>query len=170
MPVRKTRKLGNPVSHVNAVWVEFSALQYRIEDTEERSGVHPAARDPLPADGIVGQVGVHERVPEPRGPVLPGYEQVFYQKGCDNHPHPVVHPARGPEFAHSGVHYRVTRPAALPETESLFVACPGEMFEFPPKRSFGKGRPVAKQVLRELPPDKLTQKRFSAFFRFGFSA
>ena len=69
------RKLRNPAAHVHAFRIELLALQYRIEDTEIRRRVSAAARYPLPARRVIGQVGVHERVYEPvqgEVPPIPG--------------------------------------------------------------------------------------------------
>lgn len=60
-----------------ALWVEFFALCDGVEDAEKGHGVGSAAGTPLPAKGVVGEIGVNEGVPEPASAVLPGLECVF---------------------------------------------------------------------------------------------
>ena len=60
--------------------VKLLALCTRVEDAEVRGRVTPAAGDPLPAAGVIAEIGVDQRVPEPRLAGLPGNQQVLDQK------------------------------------------------------------------------------------------
>jgi len=72
------------------------ALRHRVEHAEERLGVGAAAGRPLPAERVVRQIGVDERIPEPLGAFLPGEEQVFGEERADDHADAVVDPALVP--------------------------------------------------------------------------
>lgn len=101
-----------------------------VENAEIGRGVRAAARDPLPAGAVVGEVGVEESVPEPVFAVMPVEEQVFNEERADDHAHAVVHIASLPELAHAGIDDGVAGLAALPCFESLGVVSPGEGIEF----------------------------------------
>ena len=126
------RQLGHPAADVAALRVELLALADRVEDAEERRGVGPAAGSPLPAKSVAGQVGINQRLPEPPGALLSGEQEVLRQERRHHHPHTIVHPAGGPEFAHAGVHERIAGLAALPGAEPRGVLPPREPGEFGP--------------------------------------
>ena len=111
---RQVRELGNVAPDELALGIEAFGLQGRIEDADKRRGVGAAASAPLPAQRVVGQVGVDQGVPEPACTDLPGDEQVLDQEGCDGHTYTVVHPAGLPQLAHAGVDQRVAGASALP--------------------------------------------------------
>ena len=88
-------------------------LNRRIEDSKIRGRIRAATRHPLPAERVVRQIRIHQRVPEPGRAFLPADQQVLHQKRCHHHSHPVVHPTRTPQLAHARVHQRVARLAPL---------------------------------------------------------
>src|SRR5689334_5204018 len=61
----KIRELRYPASHVGAVRIETLALRDRVEHAEIRRGVDAGTGRPLPALGVVAEIGIDERVPEP---------------------------------------------------------------------------------------------------------
>src|SRR4051812_3319022 len=63
--VRQGHELRNPLAHVVASRVELLTLADWIEDAEIRRSIGAAARAPLPAQGVLREVGIHERVPKP---------------------------------------------------------------------------------------------------------
>src|SRR3546814_2003326 len=65
-----------PPADVGGVDIEFLGLQRRIEDAEIGCGIGAAAGGPLPAEGVVGQIGVEQRVPEPACAFLPRNQQI----------------------------------------------------------------------------------------------
>jgi len=93
---------------------EFFALQHRVENTKKGCGIGAAAGRPLPAHGVVRQVGIHQCIPEPACSLLPGYPQVFRQQRRNDHADPVMHVPRRPQFAYAGIHDRNTGLAFLP--------------------------------------------------------
>ncbi len=97
-------------------------------------------------------------IPEPAGTLLPGDQQVLHEKGGDHHADAVVHPARGPEFAHAGVHERAAGLTALPGTEPGGVLPPGEPGELSPQRLLRRMGEVEKQMVRKLTPAQLGEE------------
>ena len=69
--VRHVAQLGNPCTHIRAFRVELAALKYGIENAKVGRGIRAAAGDPLPTCRIIGEVRVHQRVPEPGGAFAP---------------------------------------------------------------------------------------------------
>src|SRR4051794_26476123 len=63
--------LRHPLAHVVAARVVPLTLSLRIENAEVRRGIRTGAGDPLPVHRVGGEVGIHQRVPEPAGAVLP---------------------------------------------------------------------------------------------------
>jgi hypothetical protein len=72
--VREAGQFRDPPPDVSALGIEFFALRDGIKNAKERRRVVAAARYLLPATGVVGEVGVDERVPEPCLTDLPGHE------------------------------------------------------------------------------------------------
>ena len=68
------RQLRNPAADVIALGVELLALADRVKDAEVGRGVGAAAGGPLPTEGVIGEVGIDQRVPKPTGAFLPGKE------------------------------------------------------------------------------------------------
>ena len=58
-PVRQGGKFRDPAPHVVAGRIETLSLRDRIEDTEIRRGIGAAAGRPLPAQGVVGEIGIN---------------------------------------------------------------------------------------------------------------
>src|ERR1039458_6743873 len=146
------RQLRHPAADVAAVRVELLALADRVEDAEERRGIGAAAGGPLPAEGVVGQVGIHQRIPEPAGTRLPGEQQVLYEERSHHHAHAVVYPAAGPELAQPGIDKWITRPALLPGAEPRRVLPPRESRKLRAQRLLGRLREVDEQMVRKLAP------------------
>ena len=67
----RSRRL-RPPADVSAVHVEAPSLQHGVEDPEIRSGIGTEACRPLPSEGVVGQIRIHQAIPEPGRSVLPG--------------------------------------------------------------------------------------------------
>ena len=65
-------QLGDPAADIVALRVEFFGLADRVEEAEIWRGVGPAAGGPLPAEGVVGQVGIDQGVPKPGRALAPG--------------------------------------------------------------------------------------------------
>jgi hypothetical protein len=65
--VRNFCQLGTPTPNVIAVRIEFFALRDGVEDAEVRGGIRAAASGPLPAEGVLGEIGVDKCVPKPTG-------------------------------------------------------------------------------------------------------
>ncbi len=51
---------------------------------------------------------------------------MFDEKGCDDHPHPVMHPSGAPELPHAGIDHRITGRSALPRGNSVAIFPPGK--------------------------------------------
>ncbi len=62
---RHPPKLGDPAPYIAPASVELLAPEYGVEDPEMRRGIRAGTCDPLPIPHIAGQIGVHQRVPEP---------------------------------------------------------------------------------------------------------
>ncbi len=122
---RQRGELGQPAPHIAPVWIEFPRLGHRVEDAEERRRIGAAARHPLPIRGIVGGIGIDQRVPEPRLAVLPRQQEMLHQETRDDHAQPVGDPSGMPEPAHGGVDQRIAGPPALPGAERGGVVAPG---------------------------------------------
>ena len=158
----QTFQLRHPAADIGPIGVELLALQNRIEDAEIGRCIRPAACHPLPARRIGADVGIHQRVPEPGLSALPGHQQVLDQKRGGDHAHPVVHPARCPQFAHAGINDRVAGIASLPCLERVIVFAPRKVRELGPEGLAHQVRPVVQQVIGELPPQQFLQKVFCA--------
>ena len=57
----------DPVADVVALGIKLFALRDRIKNAEVGRGVGAAAGRSLPAEGVAGQVGIDQCVPEPLG-------------------------------------------------------------------------------------------------------
>ena len=106
-----------PTAEINRLRIELLRLGYRVEDAEIRRGISPRTRHPLPAQGVVGKVGVHQSVPEPACAMQPMLAHVFGQPAGHDHAHPVVHVAGGPQLAHTGIHDGHAGAALLPRLQ-----------------------------------------------------
>ena len=156
-------KFRHPLAHIVAVGIEFPALEHGVEHAEIGGRVRAAARDPLPTRGIVGEVGIDERVPEPRCPLLPGEQKVLHQERGDDHARPVRHPAGLPQLAHGGIDDGIAGLAPLPGLERVSVAAPGKARELRPqglRRHVGE---AVEQMGGELAPAELAQEGLGAF-------
>jgi hypothetical protein len=142
----------------SAFGVEALALAHRVEDAEVGRRIGAAAGAPLPALGVVGEVGVHQRVPEPARALLPGQAQVLGQQRGDDHAHPVVHPAAVPELAHAGVDDGDAGAPALPG-RSRASASPLRQGKSAKRGLSGSRglREVIEQLVAELAPAELAQ-------------
>ncbi len=89
-------ELRHPAPDIAPLGVEFLALLDRVKDAEVRGGIGAAAGGPLPTQRVVREVGIDQRIPEPRGAILPGNQQVLDQKRRRNHSYAVMHPAGVP--------------------------------------------------------------------------
>jgi hypothetical protein len=107
-------QLRQIAAYIFALRIILPALTNRIENAEIRCRIGTAAGGPLPAQTVVGEIGVDQGIPEPARAFLPGNAAVFAQKRRHHHPHPVMHPAGLPQLAHPGVDQRDTGPALLP--------------------------------------------------------
>ncbi len=139
--------------------VELFPLQHRVEDAEEGSGVRAATGRPLPAERVVGEIGVDQRIPEPLRAILPGDEQVLHEERGDDHAHAVMHPTGGPKLAHAGIDDGVTGVATFPCAERGRVGAPGEGFIFRTERAIGGVGEVIEQMVGELAPADFAEKR-----------
>ena len=110
-------RLRYPCLLVEAFFLEFLSLRYRIEDSEIRGCIITASRDPLPIEGVAGIVGIHQRVPKPFFAEPPVDQQILRQQAAHNHPHSIVHASGFPKLAHTGVYQRDPGDAALPRIE-----------------------------------------------------
>ena len=153
-------ELRTPAAHIVALGVEALALAHGVEDPEVGGCVRPAACGPLPAQGVGGQVRVHQGVPEPPGPGLPGQAHLLGQQGRDHHAHPVVHPTRLPQLAHPGVDQGDAGAPGLPGGEQGLgpVGAPGEGGEAWVQGFLRGVWVVVEQVVGELPPAELPHK------------
>lgn len=115
--LRRFGKFGDPLAYVLAMWVELSALQSRVEDSKIRSSIRTGTRNPLPARGVAGKIGIHEIIEKPRRTFLPRYEKVLDQERGNDHSYTIVHPAGLPELAHASVNDWISRQSALPRTQ-----------------------------------------------------
>ena len=156
--VRQPRQLRHPLADISALWIVGFALRHGVEDAEIGRGIGARARDPLPARGVVGGVGIDQRVPEPGFAGPPVLQQVLDQEGGDDHPHAVMHPAGGPELAHAGIDERDAGLAALPAAERVVVWPPGKGVEARIVVAGRKLRIVEEQVVRELAPADLGEE------------
>ena len=153
----RLRELGHPAAHIVAVGIELLALQDGIEDAEIGRGVGAAAGDPLPARGVVGGIGVDQRVPEPALADAPVDQQVLGQERRRDHAHAIVHPAGRPELAHAGVDDRIAGAAALPGLDGVVLVA-REGVELRPEVALGEVAEVEEQVVGELAPAELGQE------------
>ena len=88
-----------------------------IENPEVGRGIGAAAGHPLPTGGIVGEVGVKQRVPKPCRTLPPIYPQVLYQEARRDHADAIMHPTRLPKFPHAGIDERISGQATLPRLQ-----------------------------------------------------
>jgi hypothetical protein len=87
---------------------------------------------------------------------------VFDQERGGDHAHPVVHPARVPEFAHAGVDDGITGAPPLPRAQRPRVGPPRELRVFGPQRLVRRVRKMEEQVVGELAPHHLAQEGLDA--------
>jgi len=111
-----------PLSYIGFSRVEAFALADRVKDTEEGCSICTAARSPLPAKRIAGQISVYQRIPEPCGTCSPADELVLGQKARCDHADSIVHPASLPELAHAGIDERNAGVTTAPRLEIVAVA------------------------------------------------
>src|SRR5579884_4363597 len=111
---RQLVQLRYPVADIVTLRIDLLSLSHRVEDAEVRGGVSTATSRPLPAQGVVCQIGIHQRVPEPSRTLLPRNQQVLDQERRHDHADAIVHPARVPQLAHAGVHDGIAGAPALP--------------------------------------------------------
>src|ERR1700750_2323937 len=69
--IRQSCKFRDPLSYISALWIESGCLSHRVEDAKIGGGIGAAARHPLPAEGVAGQVRIDQRVPEPACALIP---------------------------------------------------------------------------------------------------
>jgi len=133
-------------------------LGHRVEDPEIWRGVRAVAGHPLPAQGVIGEIGVDQRVPEPLLTQHPVLAQVLRQQARRQHAHAVVHPACRPEFAHAGVDDGNAGPAVLPAVKRMRIRLsPTEGVERRIEVFLRRLREVVEQVVGELAPSQLAQ-------------
>jgi hypothetical protein len=94
--VRQATQLWAILPHVLALRIELLALTKRIENPKIRSGISAAASTPLPSEGVLGEISVDQRIPEPAGAFDPGEKQILNEERSDDHADAVMHPTRGP--------------------------------------------------------------------------
>ena len=70
----------------------------------KRCGIGSASGNPLPPHTVIGQVGIHQRIPKPLCTATPINQQVFDQERPDDHPHSIVHPTGFPQLTHTCIH------------------------------------------------------------------
>ena len=124
--------------------------------------ISAAASCPLPAQRVIGKVGVNESVPKPFRTLLPGQEKVFDEKRADHHAYAVGQPARRPQLAHAGIYQRIPRVATLPGAQPWRVLAPGESSIGRAPGRLWDVRVMIQHVVRELPPTQLSQVDLSA--------
>ena len=146
------REFGEPTPQVLAVGIEFSRLGNRIEDAEIGCGIHAGPGHPLPPECIVGNVGVDERMHEPRGALAPMDAHVLGQPRGHDHAHAVVHPSLMPQLSHAGIHQRHAGPAAPPRVQPDGIFAPFERIETRIEVPGDAVRPVMQHVMREFAP------------------
>ena len=61
----------NPFAYIVPLRVEAFALQDWIENTKIRRGIGPATGHPLPTQGVIRQIRIHQGVPKPTRPFQP---------------------------------------------------------------------------------------------------
>ena len=110
----------HPVADIVALGIELLALQHRIEDAEIGRRIRARAGDPLPARGVIGEIGIDQRIPEPRLALAPVDEQMLDQERGGDHAHAIMHLAGRPQLAHAGIDDRIAGAALLPGVQSAF--------------------------------------------------
>src|SRR3569623_3209951 len=157
--IRQRGEFRQPATYIAATGVEFLSLQQRIEDAVIRRGVGAAARDPLPVEAVVGEVGVGQGLPKPARAIQPMKEAIFYEKRRDDHAHAIVHPTRLPQLAHARIDDRDAGVSELPCAQQRIVAPPRKRGVTRIERCLVEKRLMVKQVVRELAPDALAMQR-----------
>ena len=157
-PPGQPRQLGHPAADIVAIGIALLALAHRVEDAKEGRRIGAAAGRPLPAETVVGEVGINESVPEPSGAILPGEQEVLDQERRHYHADAIVHPAGGPEFAHAGVNEGIACLTALPRAKPRWVLPPREPGELGPQRLLRSMGKVEEQMVRKLTPAQLGQE------------
>ena len=146
----------------------FLPWRDRVEDAEVRRRVGAAARRPLPAVLVGGEVAVDQPLHEVAGAVLPLDVQVLDQEARHDHPHPVVHPPGRAELAHARRRRSGSRcgPPATPSScvARLVVRHPLELRAQVVARGLGL---VEQHVGVELPPGELLAVRRRALAGAG---
>ena len=89
-----------------------------VEDPEVGRGVGARPGHPLPPCWFEARSPSTSWSHEPPGSAPPVEVQVLHEEAGRDHPHPVVHPALGPELAHPGVDDRVAGAALAPRREA----------------------------------------------------
>ena len=148
-------QLGDPLPDVVALGVELAALGDRVEDAEVRRGVGAAARRPLPAVLVGGEVAVDQPLHEVARAVLPLDVQVLDQEARHDHPHPVVHPPGRAQLAHAGVDDGEAGAALPPRGELVARLVVRHPLELGPQVVARGLRVVEQHVGVELPPGEL---------------
>ena len=69
-----------PAADIGAIGIELLPLPHGIEDAEVGGGIRAGTGDPLPARGIVGQIGIDERIPEPVRAMTPVDREMLDQE------------------------------------------------------------------------------------------
>ena len=123
-----------------------------------RRGVGAAAGDPLPAERVVGEVGIDQRVPEPARALLPGDQQVLDQerrrrpcaRGCAS-----SRCARARACRRRRADSRCGRAARRAANRGAFATGTGELR---PQRRWACGE-MKQQVVGELAPAQLPEIR-----------
>mmetsp|Transcript_5164 Transcript_5164/g.9231 ORF Transcript_5164/g.9231 Transcript_5164/m.9231 type:complete len:611 (+) Transcript_5164:80-1912(+) len=151
-----------PLPDVLAIRVELPALLLVVHDVAEGLGVDHAAREELPAQSIALQVGVDESVPKVLEPPLPRQVEVLDEEVADEHPQPVVAPARGPELLHARVDKRVARAPLLPALEEVLVVLPRDGAQVLQQRPLVRERVVEERVPRVFPVPELLHEHVDA--------
>lgn len=167
---REFGELGEVLEGIGILRVEAFCLADGVEYAEVGCCIGSASGGPLPAEGVVGEVGVDEILPEPLCALLPGQEEVFGEEGRDDHACAVVHPSGAFELEHGGIDDGVSGLGFLPGLEVLGVPAPGEAVELFAEGFVGGVREVVEELSGEFSPEYLGLKYVQAFcmdFCFG---
>ena len=160
----QVRQLGHPLADVIPVWVEFLALQNRVEDAEVRCGVGAGSGCPLPAAVVGGRVAVEQVVHEPAFAPLPVDQQILDQEGGHDHARPIVHPAGFAQLAHGGIHDRHAGATIFPGLKIVRIVAPGDVLQGRVEGLTADAWEMIQDRNIEFAPDEFIQPRFRAFF------
>ena len=145
----------NPIFDIGEVVVKFLDLLVGVENPEVRRGIGPAAGNPLPAGCVIGQICIHQRIPEPGLSQMPMQAQILHQKGADNHPHPVMHIASAVKLAHAGIDNRIAGLAAGPGLQGGAVLAPVKRIKARLQGARRQLRKLGQQMIGKFPPAQL---------------